>query len=153
MTTTQQQPDRSERTTPPRPMPVPDNKGLSAPFWEGAKRKELVIQRCKQCANFIDYPREQCPNCFSKDLEFQKVSGKGRVYAFTHVYQASNPAFQEATPYTFAIVQLDEGPRLATNIVDCSPEDVQCDMQVVATFEEASPDWTLVKFRPAGQDS
>jgi uncharacterized OB-fold protein len=138
------------RTTPPKPLPVPENKALSAPFWEGAKRGELVIQRCRQCANFIDYPREQCPVCFSQDLEFQKVSGNGRVYAFTNVYQSQHPAFQDGTPYTFAIVQLDEGPRLATNIVDCRPEDVQCDMQVVATFEEASPDWTLVKFRPAG---
>jgi uncharacterized OB-fold protein len=151
MTTTQPQQGQTEgRPTPAKPLPVPDNKGLSAPFWEGAKRHELFIQRCKQCANFFDYPREQCPVCFSQDLEFQKVSGNGWVYAFTSVYQASHAAFQPETPYTFAIVQLDEGPRLVTNIVDCAPEDVRCDMQVVATFEEVSPDWTLVKFRPAG---
>ena len=144
----QGQADGAERRVPPKPMPVPENKGLSAPFWEGAKRHELVIQRCKQCSNFIHYPREQCPVCFSQDLEFQAVSGKGRVYAFTNVHQSQHPAFQEDAPYCFAIVQLDEGPRLVTNIVGCELDEIHCDIAVQATYHEASPDWTLVYFEP-----
>ncbi|HLF72435.1 MAG TPA: Zn-ribbon domain-containing OB-fold protein [Dehalococcoidia bacterium] len=138
-----------ERRVPPRPMPFPENPALTAPFWEAAKRHELVMQRCKNCTNYIHFPREQCPVCFSQDLEWTQVSGKGRVYAFTNVYQAQHPAFQDGTPYTFAIVQLDEGPRMVTNVVGCKPEDVQCDMRVEATYDDASDEWTLVKFQPA----
>jgi len=149
MTRPQGGPQEGERRIPPKPMPLQENKGLTDPFWQAAKRHELVIQRCKKCANFIHHPREQCPFCFSQDLEWQQVSGRGRVYAYTVVYQAQHPAFQEEAPYTFAIVQLDEGPRLVTNIVGCPPDAVQCDMRVVVDFDDISPEWTLVKFKPA----
>ncbi len=152
MTTTQSQggaADGAERKLPPKPLPLQENKALTNPFWEAAKRHELVMQRCKACANWIHFPREQCPVCFSQELEWQQVSGKGRVYAFTNVHQAQHPAFQDGTPYCFAIVQLDEGPRMVTNIVDCEPDAVQCDMQVEATYDDVSEEWTLVKFKPA----
>jgi uncharacterized OB-fold protein len=141
--------DGAERRPPPKPMPVQEHKALTDPYWEAARRHELIMQRCKKCANFIHFPREQCPVCFSQDLEWQQVSGNGRVYAYTNVYQAQHPAFQEDAPYTFAIVQLDEGPRMVTNIVGCAPEEVRCDMQVTVEFDDVSPEWTLVKFRPA----
>lgn len=138
-------------TTPnrPKPLPRPANKGLTAPFWEAAKRHELVMQRCENCGNWIFYPREQCPNCFSQKLAWAPVSGRGRVYAFTIVHQPGNPAFQGDAPYVFATVDLDEGCRLATNIIGIDPHQVRCDMPVVATFDDVSPDWTLVKFKPA----
>jgi uncharacterized OB-fold protein len=138
------------RPAPPKPTPVIENKGLTAPFWEGAKRHALMMQRCRTCSNFIFYPREQCPNCFSQDLEWQQVSGKGRVYAFTNVYQPAHPAFTDEAPYCFAVVQLDEGGiRMPTNIIGCKPEDVRVDMPVIVEFDDVSPEWTLVKFRPA----
>lgn len=132
-----------------KPLPVPENIELTKPFWEAAKRHELMMQRCKKCADWIFYPREQCPNCFSQDLEFQKVSGRGRVYAYTTVYQPTHPAFVPEAPYVFAIVQLDEGLRVATNIVGIPHEQVKVDMAVEATYEDVSPEWTLVKFKPA----
>lgn len=153
MTMTRQQggaqAEGAERKVPPKPLPLQENKNLTDPFWQAAKRHELVIQRCKKCANWVHHPREQCPFCFAQDLEFAPVSGKGRVYAFTNVHQAQHPAFQEDTPYCFAIVQLDEGPRLVTNVVGCAPEDVRCDMPVVVEFDDVSEEWTLVKFKPA----
>jgi uncharacterized OB-fold protein len=141
--------DGAERKLPPKPLPLQENKALTDPFWQAAKRHELVMQRCTKCANWIHFPREQCPVCFSQQTEWAPVSGKGRVYAFTNVHQSQHPAFQEDTPYCFAIVQLDEGPRMVTNIVDIAPENVQCDMPVVATYDDVSDDWTLVKFKPA----
>jgi len=141
--------DGAERRLPPKPLPLQENKTLTDPFWQAAKRHELVMQRCTRCGNWIHFPREQCPVCFSQALEWAPVSGKGRVYAFTNVHQAQHPAFQEEAPYCFAIVQLDEGPRMVTNIVECSPDDVQCDMPVVATYDDVSEEWTLVKFKPA----
>jgi uncharacterized OB-fold protein len=141
--------DGAERKLPPKPLPLQENKALTDPFWQAAKRHELVMQRCTRCGNWIHFPREQCPVCFSQETEWAPVSGKGRVYAFTNVHQAQHPAFQEETPYCFAIVQLDEGPRMVTNIVDIAPDEVQCDMPVVATYDDVSEDWTLVKFKPA----
>ena len=131
-----------------KPLPVPENIELTKPFWEAAKRHELMMQRCKKCADWIFYPREQCPNCLSQDLEFQKVSGRGRVYAYTTVYQPAHPAFVPDSPYVFAVVQLDEGVRVATNIVGIAHEQVKVDMAVEATYEDVTPDWTLVKFKP-----
>ena len=77
------------------------------------------MQRCTACAGWIFYPREQCPVCFSQKLEWAPVSGRGRVYTFTIVHQPAHPAFLAETPYTYAIVQLDEGVRVPTNIVEC----------------------------------
>ena len=142
----------TERTTTerPKPMPRPEHRALTAPFWEAAKRHELVCQRCVKCASWIFYPREQCPTCFSTDLEWAPVSGEGRVFAYTIVYQPANTAFEPDAPYAYAIVQLDEGVRLPTNIVDCPLDDVKVDMPVTVVFDDVSPEWTLVKFRPAG---
>lgn len=132
-----------------KPMPRPENRGLTAPFWEAAKRHELVCQRCRQCASWIFYPREQCPTCFSTELEWAPVSGKGRVFAFTVVYQPANAAFESDVPYAYAIVQLDEGVRMPTNIVKCELDAIRADMPVTVVFDDVSPEWTLVKFRPA----
>jgi uncharacterized protein len=139
------------RPAPPKPMPQIENKKVTAPFWDGARAHKLMMQRCKTCSNFIFYPREQCPVCFSQDLEWQEVSGKGRVYAYTNVFQPAHPAFNDEAPHCFAVVQLDEGShlRLPTNIVGCAPDDVHVDMPVVVEYDDVSPDWTLVKFRPA----
>jgi uncharacterized OB-fold protein len=132
-----------------KPMPKPESRALTAPFWEATRRHELVIQRCQQCSSWVFHPREQCPVCFSRELEWTSVSGRGRVYAFTVVHQPAHPGFQLDAPYTYAIIQLDEGVRMASNVVECPPGEVKVDMPVVAVFDDVSPEWTLVKFRPA----
>ncbi len=137
------------RPAPTKPMPRPAHKGLTKPFWDAAKRHELVMQRCDNCTNWIFYPREQCPNCFSQKLSWAPVSGRGRVYAFTIVHQPGNPAFEADAPYAFATIQLDEGVRLVSNVIGIDPHDVKIDMPVVVSFDDVNPDWTLVKFKPA----
>ena len=132
-----------------KPLPRPENRELTKPYWEAIKRHELVMQRCKQCDRLIFYPREQCPHCFAQDFEWAPVSGKGRVHAYTIVHQPANAAFQDDAPFVFALIQLDEGPRLISNVVGCDPRDVRVDMPVVATYDDVTPEWTLVKFRPA----
>jgi uncharacterized OB-fold protein len=77
------------------------------------------------------------------------VSGRGRLHSFTIVYQPANAAFREDAPHVYAVVQLDEGPRLVSNVVQCDPEAVSVDMPLVAVFDEVTPEWTLVKFKPA----
>jgi uncharacterized OB-fold protein len=132
----------SEYTKPlPKPSPV------SAPFWESAHRHELKLQYCAACKAFIYYPRNRCPSCFSEDLEWQPVSGRGKVYSYTVVRRASARSFADG-PYVLAIVQLDEGPRITTNIV-AAPEQVNVDMPVSVYFDDVTPERTLVKFKPA----
>jgi uncharacterized OB-fold protein len=131
-----------------KPLPDPYNAVLSEPFWEAAKRHELVMPRCKTCSGLFFYPRELCPNCLSSDLEWVPVSGKGRVYSYTVVHQPAHPAFREDAPYVYAMIQLDEGPRFIANIVGCSIEDVEVDMRVCATFDDVTPEVTLIKFTP-----
>lgn len=136
-------------TTPPtKPLPKPANEELSRPFWEAAKRHELIMPRCNTCSNVFFYPREACPVCLGADLGWTPVSGRGRVYSYTIVHQAVNAAFQPDAPYAYAVIQLDEGPRLVSNIVDCPVEDVTVDMPVTAAFDDVTPEVTLVKFKP-----
>ncbi|MGO9454676.1 MAG: Zn-ribbon domain-containing OB-fold protein [Candidatus Binataceae bacterium] len=127
----------------PLPKPTP----VSRPFWEAARRHELKLQRCTGCKAFIYYPRDRCPNCFSDSLEWQPVSGRGKVYSFTVVRRASARSFGDG-PYVLAIIQLDEGPRMTSNVV-APPEQVRVDMPVVVHFDDVTPDHTLVKFKPA----
>ncbi len=129
--------------------PLPHPTPASRPFWEAAKRHELQIQRCTKCSAHIFYPRELCPECLAPDLQWIKVSGKGSVYSFTIAQQATHHGFAEEVPYVIAIVELDEGPRLTTNITGCKPEAVRIGMPVVASFDDVTPEMTLVKFRPA----
>jgi uncharacterized OB-fold protein len=149
MTTQATNSESTGKQAPPKPLPRPERKDLTAPFWEATKRGELVCQRCRQCGNWIFYPREQCPVCFSRELEWAPVSGRGRVHSFTVVHQPANAAFEPDAPYVYAVIQLDEGVRMVSNVVGCAPADVTVDMPVTAVFEEASPEWTLVKFKPA----
>lgn len=129
--------------------PLPRPTAASLPFWEAAKRHELQIQCCGSCGALIFYPREACPECLSSNLAWIKVSGKGTVYSYTIAQAPTHPAFAEDVPYVIAIVELAEGPHLTTNIVGCKAEAVKVGMPVVATFEDVTPEMTLVKFRPA----
>jgi len=129
-----------------KPIPIPSNEVLTKPFWEATKRGELIIPYCNSCSTLFFYPREVCPNCFSKDLGWKKMSGKGHVYTYTHVRQAVHPSFQSANGHIYAIVQLDEGPKIPSGISGCEPNEVYVDMPVSVVFDEITEDYTLVKF-------
>lgn len=135
--------------TPQIPRPLPRPSPFSRPFWEAARRHELIIQRCSPCQTHIFYPRYNCPHCGSRDLEWVKASGRGKVYTYTVARRPTYPAFADRVPYVIAIVQLEEGPRLTTNIVDCDPDSVRIDMPVEVTFEDVNEETSLVMFRPA----
>ncbi|HUI26588.1 MAG TPA: Zn-ribbon domain-containing OB-fold protein [Candidatus Kryptonia bacterium] len=126
----------------PLPSPSPD----SRPFWDAAKRHELQLPRCRDCAEFFFYPRHVCPRCLGERIEWRRVSGDGTVYSFTVVRRPPNRAFVDV-PYVLAIVELAEGPRMTTNIVGCRPEDVRCNLPVTVVFEDVTPEVTLVKFK------
>lgn len=131
-----------------KPVPRPLNPEWTKPFWEAAKRHELVMPRCKTCDQLFFYPRSECPRCLSDHVEWMKVSGRGHLHTYTVVYQPANAAFCDDTPYIYAVVQLNEGPRMVSNVVQCEIEAVRVDMPLEAVFDDVTPEWTLVKFKP-----
>ena len=131
-----------------RPLPLPSTDTLTKPFWDATKEGRLIIPRCNTCSRLFFYPREVCPHCFSTDLDWQEVSGKGRVYSYTHVRQSAHPYFQSANGHIYAIIQLNEGIKMPSNIIECDPEEVKIDMEVEAVFEKVSEEYSLVKFQP-----
>jgi uncharacterized protein len=128
--------------------PLPRPNVTSQPFWQAAKKHELKLQRCKSCGAYIYYPRTLCPQDLSSDLEWVTVSGKGTVYSYTIAETPTHPAFTGDVPYTIAIVELAEGPRMTTNIVGCQPSEVKVGMPVKVCFDDVTPEMTLVKFQP-----
>jgi len=106
----------------------------SRAYWEGAGRGELVLQRCRDCGVVQHRPRGLCATCLSDDIEHFVASGRGSIYTYSVVRQNQMPAFAKAVPYVVSYVQLEEGPQLLTNIVDCDPDDVSIGMAVRVDF-------------------
>ncbi len=131
-----------------KPLPEPDP--VTRPFWESVKAHAMRIQRCAACGRYVFYPRPLCPHCFSAALEWTPISGRGVVYSFTIVYRHPGAAFQAELPYVVALVELDEGVRMLTNLVQVAPDPAQLriGMPVEVVYEDVTPEITLPKFRP-----
>jgi uncharacterized OB-fold protein len=129
-----------------RPVPLPDN--ISRPYWEAAGRGELLYQECPQCGQRQLYPRALCTACAATP-EWRTASGRGTVHTFTVIRQNWAEPFREMLPYVVAMVELDEGPRLMSNVTDCAPEAVHIGMPVEAWFESVEDGIALPMFRPA----
>ena len=127
-----------------RPLPAPDP--ATAPYWAAACEHRLSIPRCEACGNVHFYPRPLCPDCGSPHLAWTTVSGNGAVYSFTVVQRAPSPAFKDKVPYVVAIVALDEGPHLMSNIIGCPPEQVHIGMRLRATFLDMGAEVSLPMF-------
>ena len=130
-----------------RPIPVADE--ASKPFFDGANEGKLMLVKCSQCGTHRLPGRERCLDCWSTESEWAEASGNGKLYTYGIMHQKYHPAFAEETPYNYAIVELDEGPRMVTNIVECDPDDLKTDMPVEAVFDHVSDQATLIRFRPA----
>jgi len=129
------------------PKPVADWETRT--YWEGCGRGEIVLQRCRACATVQHRPRAICASCLSGDIEHFVASGRGQVYTFTVTHQNNARGFREACPYVLAYVELDEGPRLLTNVIGCDPGSVRIGMPVVAEFTPPDKDLAVPRFRPA----
>jgi uncharacterized OB-fold protein len=129
----------------PIPVPLPETR----PYWEAARRHELTLPFCTACGAFFFYPRAVCPTCLSGALEGRRVSGRGRLLTFTIVYRGPRD-FPLATPYVLAMVELDEGPRLMTNLIDVEPEPERLEIGLPdeVTFVDVNDEIGLPHFRP-----
>ena len=128
-----------------RPIPVPTPE--TQHFWDGTRAEQLLLQRCTACDLTYFPPRPFCPGCSSRDVVVEAASGRGVLYSYV-INHGKHPAFDG--PYSIAVVQLEEGPRLMTNIVGCeqTPEALELDMPVEVCFEAITEDITLPLFQP-----
>lgn len=131
--------------------PLPEPNLDTAEYWAAARAHILKLQKCRGCGAFRYYPRPVCPVCMSFDFDWQAVSGRGKVYTFTVIHRAPHPGFKEDLPFVMAVVALEEGPRMLTNITGCAPSDVRIDMPVAVVFEDATDEISLAKFTPASR--
>ncbi len=115
--------------------PEPPTSTLTEPFWEATRSGQLLLQWCRRCERPIFYPRVVCPGCLGDELEWRPSSGTGRVYAVTVEHKPQDPRMAEQAPYAVALVELDEGVRLLTNIVGCDPDKVSVDDAVSVVWE------------------
>ena len=132
--------------------PLPQINAVTRPFWSAAAQRRLAMPRCRDCEAFTFPPRPSCGECGSEKLKWTDLSGRGRVYSFTVIRQVVGgpavKAFERDIPYVVALIDLDEGPRITSNIIGCPVETVKIDMPVEVVFEQASTDIWLPKFKP-----
>jgi uncharacterized protein len=131
------------------PKPLPSVTALNAPFWRGLKERELRLQHCDGCTRVWYPPAPQCPHCWSDKYHWARLSGRGRVNSWVVFHQAYFKSFEGEVPYNVAEVELEEGPRLLTNLVDVRNEEIRAGMPVEIVFDEATEEITLAKFKPA----
>ena len=130
--------------------PIPPTSALTAPYWDAARRGEFVLQRCDACGQRPFPPRAHCPGCGAASLTWATVTGRGTVHSYTVAHRAPHPAFATQLPLIVAIVELEEGARLVTNLVGCEPTGISVGMAVEVCFEPIDDsDQQLPVFQPS----
>jgi uncharacterized OB-fold protein len=134
--------------TPSRALPTPTPE--TQPFWDGTRAGELRLQRCDACSHSYFPPRPFCPKCASRKVSWYKASGRASLYSYV-IHHRPVPGY--TPPYSIAVVELAEGPRMMTNIVGCpqTPEALELDMALEVTFTPVSDTITLPQFKPAAR--
>ncbi|MCZ2498815.1 hypothetical protein GN316_18790 [Xylophilus sp. Kf1] len=137
----------TQDTTPAKPLPTIDD--ANRPFWEGARQGRLTLQRCGDCAH-IRYPvNHVCPRCLSEAHEWIALSGRGTVYSSIVFHQVYHPAFATDVPYNVSLIQLEEGPRMFSNVIGLPPSEVKVGDPVAVTFDPVTPEVSIPRFKPA----
>lgn len=129
----------------PLPVATPETQE----FWDSLKQHAIRLQRCQDCRSFYFYPRPFCPECYSGNVAWEPVSGRGKLETYVINHRPA-PGFQEDGPYVIAVVTLDEGPRLMTTIVNVEPEpeNLPVDLPVEIVYDDVTDEVTLPKFQP-----
>ena len=133
-------------TAPAKPLPqiAPE----MAPFFEAARRHALAVQQCTRCRARRFPARTICSKCLGREATWTPVSGRGTVFSFAVMHQANHPGFAAEVPYAVVVIELEEGVRLLSNLVDCPLADVRIGLPVEVVFDDVTPEVTLPKFRP-----
>ncbi|ARD46135.1 OB-fold domain-containing protein [Colwellia sp. PAMC 21821] len=128
-----------------KPMPVATK--ISAPFWQALKENQLKIQQCNSCDGWVFFPRNHCSHCLAHDLEWKQVSGEGILYSYTLTRIPTMPEFADEMPQALAVVELAQGVRINTTLIDVAEQDIKVGMAVKPVFDKVSSDGeTLLRF-------
>ncbi|MCC7273772.1 MAG: OB-fold domain-containing protein [Alphaproteobacteria bacterium] len=131
-----------------KPLPVPD--ADSRHFWAGCRSHRLLLQRCRSCGTHRFPAGALCPACRSREADWIESRGRGTVFSWITVrHPVPRDVYAADVPYVVALVDLEEGVRMATNIVGCAPEEVTAGMPVEVAFEDVTAEISLPRFRPA----
>jgi uncharacterized OB-fold protein len=128
-------------------LPAPDSE--TEPFWDAARDGRLLIKRCADCGAAHFYPRPFCPVCWSRAVDWEQASGQAALYTWSVVHQNDLPPFGERVPYVAAVVDLAEGPRMMTNVVDCDSDALTVGMALQVAYRELDEEFTVPVFVPA----
>jgi uncharacterized OB-fold protein len=129
------------------PNPAPTVTQANAAFWAATAEGRFQLQRCNECDTVLWFPRRHCPSCWTENVSTFDASGKGVIYSFT-VIRKGAMLYKDAGPFVVAYVELAEGPRVMTNIVDCDVETVAVGMPVEVVFHDTGQGNALYRFRP-----
>ncbi len=133
---------------PERPLPVPTP--TTQPFWDAVQQHRLVLQFSPGTGQWVYYPRSHAPGTLADDLEWREASGMGTVYTFTVARRPTAPAWEGASPQLIAVVELDEGPKVTTELVGIAPDAIRIGLRVRAVCDNSpDSDITLLRFAPA----
>lgn len=131
---------------PEKPLPQPTP--TSQPYWDGLRARRVMLQYSPSSDQWVHYPRNRAPGTLADDLEWREVSGEGQVYTFTVARRPTAPAWAEDTPQMIAVVELDEGPKITTELVEVDPDAIRIGMRVKPVFQDEGA-VTLLRFAPA----
>ena len=130
----------------PYPVPTPD----SRPFWNGLAEQKILLKHCRDCDCVFHYPRVTCPNCLSSDLDWKQASGQGTLYTYTISRRPTHPLFADEVPQFMAVVELEEGPRITSTLLNVPEDKIQIGMALTPVFEHNEKEKiTLLRFQPA----
>ncbi len=130
----------------PFPIPTPD----SRPFWNGLAERKILLKHCRQCDRLFHYPRVTCPHCLSSDLEWKQASGRGTLYTYTISRRPTHPLFADEVPQYLAVVELEEGPRVTSTLVNVPEDKIRIGMELTPVFERHEKEKAvLLRFQPA----
>jgi uncharacterized OB-fold protein len=128
--------------------PLPAISSLNKPYWEGLRRRELLLQKCDACGKVWYPPSPLCPGCWSRKFSWTRLCGRGRVNSWVVFHQSYYRGYDNELPYNVAEVELEEGPRLLTNLVEVGNAEIRAGMAVEIVFDDVTDEITLAKFKP-----
>ena len=141
-------------TEQPQPAPIrPTINDVNRPFWDGCRRGELLLQRCTHCRR-LRYPAALvCPDCLAREAEWQPLSGRGKVFSFVVFHRAYHPAWEGKVPYNVALIELDEGPIMLSNVVAVDNAALEIGLPVEVEFDAVDDGLAIPVFTPANADA
>ncbi|MFE7973603.1 Zn-ribbon domain-containing OB-fold protein [Streptomyces shenzhenensis] len=117
----------------------PQADAFTRPYWDAAAGGRLLLRRCAACGRAHHYPREFCPHCWSEDVGWERASGRATLYTWSVVHRNDLPPFGARTPYVAAVVDLAEGPRMMTEVVDCAAGALRAGAELAVAFRDGVP--------------